>query len=186
MKFFYLCVDYMAETSYSRSMKLDTHNPLTVTATVAFIQEAHRGQKYGNMPYFFHPVEVAEEAVVLADYAAVGIEMVDAARLVALLHDVVEDTEYTEANLRERYEDSVVDAVMLLTLKEGKDYRDNIQRIVDSRNTLAMLVKLADNRVNRRGDKSSFSAEKAQRLNDRYDMSIEMLTKALAEWGVKV
>lgn len=172
------------------SMMLDTNNPLTVTATVAFIQEAHEGQKYGNMPYFFHPVEVAEEAEALAEYAAAaygtGVELINTARLVALLHDVVEDTAYTEADLRERYEGAVVDAVMLLTLNEGKDYRDNIQRIVDSGNTVAMLVKLADNRVNRRGDKSSFSAEKAQRLNDRYDMSIEMLTKALAEWGVRV
>src|SRR6056297_277964 len=179
--------------AYIISMMLETNNPLTVTATVAFIEEAHSGQKYGNMPYFFHPVEVAQEAVCLVEYAASndgsGSYLQDfaaPARLVALLHDVVEDTKYTESDLRERYESAIVDAVMLLTLKESNDYRENIQRIVDSGNTLAMMVKLADNHVNRRGDKSSFSAEKAKKLNDRYDMSIEMLTKALAEWGIRV
>lgn len=172
--------------SYSVSMKMNTNNPLTVTATVAFIQEAHAGQKYNNMPYFFHPVEVAQMAEELATDAGLDLEMVNAARLVALLHDVVEDTTYTEADLRERYDDEIVDAVMLLTLKDGVDYRDNIQRIIDSQNTLAMLVKLSDNFVNRRGDKSKFKPEKAARLNERYDMSIAMLRTALAGWEIYV
>jgi (p)ppGpp synthase/HD superfamily hydrolase len=173
-------------------MKLDTHNPLTVVATVAFIQEAHQGQTYDNMPYFFHPVEVAQEvenvitAMVVTSMPVARITLAASATLVALLHDVVEDTNYTEADLRERFADDIVDAVMLLTLKEGKDYRDNIQRIVDSGNILAMVVKLADNRVNRRGDKASFSPAKAKKLNDRYDMSMEMLTAALGLTGVEI
>jgi (p)ppGpp synthase/HD superfamily hydrolase len=169
-------------------------SPLIIDATVAFIQEAHQGQKYGNMPYFFHPIEVAEEVLFLLTGAAFGYGRPgfesppnrETAFLAALLHDVVEDTEYTESDLRERYSTEVVDAVMLLTLKEGKDYRDNIQRIIDSGNVNAMLVKLADNRVNRRGDKSGFKPEKAQKLNDRYDMSMEMLLDALAEHGITI
>ena len=48
---------------YHGSMKIDTTDSLieatsAVAATIGFIQEAHAGQKYGNMPYFFHPVEV--------------------------------------------------------------------------------------------------------------------------------
>lgn len=170
-------------------MMLDTNNPLTVTATVAFIQQAHQGQKYNNLPYFFHPVEVAQEVEAMVEYATAESgnddQLRNAARLVALLHDVVEDTEYTEDDLRQRYEDVIVDAVMLLTLDEGT-YQGNIQRIIDSKNTLAMMVKLADNRVNRRGDKSKFKPEKAKRLNDRYDMSIETLSRALVNWGIQV
>jgi len=147
---------------------VSTEDMVQIVSTVAFISEAHKGQKYGNMPYMFHPMEVATEvnSASTDEYIA------------ALLHDVVEDTEYTEDNLRERYNDAVVDMVMLLTLKDP-DYRANIQRIIDSGNVGAMKVKLADNRVNRRGDKSMFKPAKAQKLNDRYDMSIEMLTAEL-------
>jgi len=145
-----------------------TDDMLKIVSTVAFISEAHKGQKYGNMPYMFHPMEVAAEVRNSStnEYLA------------ALLHDVIEDTEYTESDLRERYSDTVVDIVVLLTLK-GPDYRENIQRIVDSGNVGAMKVKLADNRVNRRSDKSMFKPAKAQKLNDRYDMSMEMLSTEL-------
>lgn len=152
------------------------------TVTVAFIQEAHRGQKYGNMPYFFHPVEVSDEAVKIAMLNEVDADGCQAVMLAALLHDVIEDTPYAAADLRERYSNTVVDAVVLLTHNE-LDYLENIRRIINSENLVAMIVKLADNRVNRRGDKSKFSEEKAARLNTRYDASIKMLTAALAERG---
>lgn len=172
-------------------MKIETHTrpaaQMLKQATIAFIQEAHRGQKYDDMPYFFHPVEVAIETEALARVAfGDDFEMVADAELVALLHDVVEDTDYTEAQLRQRYSDYVVDAVMLVTLDPDLRYHENIQRIIDSRNLLALIVKLADNRVNRRGDKSKFTAEKAQRLNDKYDMSMAMISKALHDMGIYV
>lgn len=170
----------------------DMQNQMEVAATVAFIQEAHRGQKYGDMPYFFHPVEVADEvikiALLLTADAIIDDQMptLHDVQLAALLHDVIEDTEYTEAQLRERYSKSVVDMVVLLSLNEGLEYQENIQRIIDSGNIGAMLVKLADNRVNRRGDKSKFKLEKAERLNARYEMSMEMLITALNKMGITV
>ena len=162
---------------------------LQITATTAFIQEAHRGQKYNDMPYFFHPVEVADEVIKLigeelglTTFAPVSMWVVEA----ALLHDVIEDTDYTADQLRDRFCDKVVDAVELLTLDLGLPYLENIQRIIDSGNETAMFVKLCDNRVNRRGDKSSFKPEKAQRLNDRYDASMVMLKEALYERGYRL
>jgi (p)ppGpp synthase/HD superfamily hydrolase len=91
---------------------LDTHLPAHhVVATVAFIQEAHQGQTYDNMPYFFHPVEVAQKyfsfSLLLVVTSMPGFESPYYAGgigdLAALLHDVVEDTNYTEADLRERF-----------------------------------------------------------------------------------
>ena len=152
-----------------------------IPATVAFIQEAHAGQKYGNMPYFFHPVEVAEMAenlLVNGDFGHVHANVRDVV-LAALLHDVIEDTEYTEADLRERFSPVVVDAVVLLTKDDNFDYRANIQRIVDSGNYVAMVVKLADNLVNNSGDKSAMAPARAAKLTERYTMSIGMLQQAL-------
>lgn len=151
------------------------HDPVTseemllIVATVSFISNAHRHQKYGDMPYMFHPMEVAT----MVDRATIN------EYLAALLHDVIEDTEFDEAALRERYDDAVVDMVVLLTKDDTLDYRGNIQRIIDSGNRGAMKVKLADNYVNFRGNKSNMNPDRAKKLNDRYYMSINMLETAL-------
>tara|TARA_R110000851_G_C13004804_1_gene558676 strand:- start:199 stop:666 length:468 start_codon:yes stop_codon:yes gene_type:complete len=150
-------------------------NNLIIPATIAFIQEAHAGQTYGNMPYFFHPVEVAEEVSVVMHNRVATTDIV----LAALLHDVIEDTKYTAEMLRERFSDAVVDMVVLLTSDPDVPYLDNIQKIINSGNIGAMIVKLADNQVNRRGDKSSFTPERTTKLNDRYDASIDMLSAAI-------
>ena len=141
-----------------------------IVATVSFISIAHRDQKYGNMPYMFHPMEVARTI----NRASVN------EYLAGLLHDVIEDTGFDEAALRERYDDAVVDMVVLLTKDESLDYRGNIQRIIDSGNVGAMKVKLADNLVNYSGDKSHMDPRRAEKLNARYKMSIEMLEIAIA------
>lgn len=164
---------------------LDTNHPLTITATVAFIQQAHDGQFYGDMPYFLHPVEVAQQVQDLAQefFPNADQQFVNSCVLAALLHDVVEDTEYVLEDLQQRYCDSVVQAVDLLTKKQdGLNYAEYVQTIIDSGNLVAMLVKLADNYVNLYGDKSDFSVEKAQRLNDRYKISIVMLENALTAY----
>jgi len=171
----------------------DIQNQMEIAATVAFIQDAHSDQKYGNMPYFFHPVEVADEVIQIAmflsadDIIKYQMPALHDIQLAALLHDVLEDTKYTEEQLLERFSPDVVKIVKLMSHdKDGMSYLEYIQMLIDSGNIGAMLVKLADNRVNRRGDKSSFKPEKAQRLNDRYDASMEMLTDALNRMGIQV
>ena len=141
----------------------------TTIDTISFIADAHRGQLYGNMPYMFHPMAVAAEVT----NASVD------EYLAALLHDVIEDTSFTGSDLRERYSNSVVDMVELLSKDDTLDYRGNIQRIIDSGNIGAMKVKLADNRVNYRSDKSDMDPARAKKLTDRYEMSINMLEEAL-------
>lgn len=151
--------------------QLDANSMMHIVETISFIDTAHEGQLYGDRPYVVHPIEVAAavENPTVEEYCA------------ALLHDVIEDTEFDEAALRLRYSDEIVDMVVLLTKDETLDYRDNIQRIIDSGNVGAMKVKLADNRVNRGGDKSKMDPRRAEKLNTRYDMSIEMLQAALME-----
>jgi guanosine-3',5'-bis(diphosphate) 3'-pyrophosphohydrolase len=156
---------------------------LTVAAAIAFIQEAHAGQKYGSMPYFFHPIEVGAVAWTYATSLSYTPQQLEIIILAAFLHDIIEDTDYTEADLRERFGDDVVDAVVLLSKDSTLDYQGNIQRIIDSENIVAMIVKLADNRVNRSGNKSHMDPTRATKLNDRYDMSIDMLVDALTTHG---
>jgi (p)ppGpp synthase/HD superfamily hydrolase len=67
----------------------------------------------------------------------------DKGRLVGVLHDSLEDTSLTMADLRAAgYSDEICDAVDCLTRRAGEKYEDMIARIKP--NPLARLVKLAD------------------------------------------
>lgn len=136
---------------------------------IAFMMRAHHGQMYGDMPYFMHPLQVAEriENPTVNEYIA------------ALLHDVVEDTDHTIEDIAELFGDEIAAMVGLLTKNTRMQYKENIQRIIDSKNVGAMKVKLADNLINVNGDKSQMTFERRSKLNTRYVMSIVMLSEAL-------
>lgn len=69
---------------------------------------------------------------------------------VAWLHDLVEDTPVTLNELTDLgYPAVVVEAVALLTHnKKEMDYQTYIQRLCDSKNSIALCVKIADQRDN--------------------------------------
>lgn len=97
---------------------------------VAVLSHAGQSQKDGR-PYILHP---------LALVAAVSSPE---AKMVAALHDVVEDTATTLDDLqREGFPEVVVAAVECLTHRDGEAYDAYIDRIAG--NALAREVKLAD------------------------------------------
>lgn len=100
--------------------------------------EAHRGQWYPAPepePFILHPLRVM-----------LGVSTASA-RVVALLHDVVEDTSLTLEDLVQRgFERSVVDAVDCLSHRTDELYVDYIRRVEP--NPIAREVKLADLRDN--------------------------------------
>lgn len=109
------------------------YTELTKTA-MEIAYYAHDGAfDKSGMPYIFHPYHLAEQ---MGDdeYAV----------CVALLHDVIEDTDWELMDLYdEGFPKEVVDAVYLLTHKEGDDYLGSyIQNI--KTNPIARKVKLAD------------------------------------------
>jgi (p)ppGpp synthase/HD superfamily hydrolase len=97
-----------------------------------FAYEAHK-DKYdkGGVPYVFHALHLAEQ---LEGEKAV---------CVALLHDVVEDTEYTIEDIKNMgFPEEVTEAVLCITRPQGMSYMDYI-RVVKT-NALATQVKLLD------------------------------------------
>ena len=120
---------------------------------IAISVEAHRGQKdrYGA-PYIFHPLRV------------MGRVQTDTQRTVAILHDVVEDTGRTFADLgREGFPAEIIEAVRCLTKRKGEPYSALIERC--AANPIARPVKIADLEDNmdlRRFNK--VSGEDAKRL----------------------
>lgn len=94
--------------------------------------KAHAGQKdKAGAPYLLHVLRVM-----------MSVEKMDE-KIVALLHDVIEDSEITfEEIAYEGFPKKILKAVELLTKTESKPYEDYIQEI--KRNELARVVKLAD------------------------------------------
>ncbi len=94
--------------------------------------QAHKGQrdKYGS-PYILHPLRVMARVKTEAEMT------------VAVLHDTVEDSEWTLDALREAgFSDAIVEAVDCLTKRDGESYDSLIERA--RRNPLARRVKIAD------------------------------------------
>ena len=107
------------------------YTPLTKRAMqIAF--DAHREQvDKSGLPYVFHPFHLAEQ---MQDELTV---------CTALLHDVIEDTPTTLADLAAQgFPKEVLDALALLTHDEALPYMDYIRKI--ARDPIAKAVKLAD------------------------------------------
>lgn len=64
----------------------------------------------------------------------------------AILHDVVEDTEYTIEEVTRDFNSDVAEIVSILSKPDEWDlsYMDYIQKIIDSNNTSAMIIKFFD------------------------------------------
>ena len=73
----------------------------------------------------------------------------NAEKCVGFLHDVVEDTDWTFDDLRdEELPEEIIEALQLCTHRDGQEYYDYVQRIIDSGNMTAIHVKLNDLRHN--------------------------------------
>lgn len=94
--------------------------------------KAHEKQvDKSNQPYIGHPFRVMEAGVTLEE------------KIVGILHDLIEDTKITLANLfMEGFSENIIDAVHTLTKLENEDYDNYIQRVKKS--DLAVRVKLND------------------------------------------
>ena len=84
----------------------------------------------GNATYIRHPLRVME---------AVDTEP---ERIVAVLHDVVEDADYSLENIEKEFGEEISDAVDALTRRDDESYMDFIDR--SAANQIAKKVKIAD------------------------------------------
>jgi len=126
--------------------------------------EAHAGQvDKGGVPYVFHPIHLAEQ---MPD---------ETTTIVALLHDVVEDTDYTMADIAKMgFGKDVNDALRLLTRAPDVPYMEYIANLKE--NAIARTVKLADLRHNCELSRLPVVNEQAEKLvADRYSRALTVL-----------
>lgn len=127
--------------------------------------DAHKEQvdKTG-LPYIFHPFHLAEQ---MTD---------EVTTCVALLHDVVEDTDITFEQLAaEGFTAEMLSALRLLTHDPSVPYMDYVREIKE--NPIAKAVKLADLRHNSDLSRMDIIDEKAIDRTEKYKQAIELLQK---------
>ena len=91
----------------------------------------HRGQCLKNgLPYITHPLYVMDK-----------VKNIDE-KIVAALHDVLEDTDATYDELNSKFGDKIADAIVAITKNKLELYDDYIDRV--RVNKLARIVKIED------------------------------------------
>ena len=125
--------------------------------------EAHKEQcDKSGIPYVFHPIHLAEQMD--DEYTTV----------VALLHDVMEDSAFTLEDLRQMgYPEAVLEALVLMTHADDVPYMDYVAKIKG--NAVAKKVKLADLRHNSDTTRLDEITEKALARVVKYKQAIALL-----------
>ena len=125
---------------------------------------AHMGQKdKQGQPYIFHPVAVANQ---FTD---------EDRQVVALLHDVVEDTDITLKTLSLSFPAHIVNAVDAITHRKGESNDDYILRC--AKDAMATDVKRKDIAHNSGRLAGIGDAETIERLQRKYKRSLLLLNR---------
>jgi len=104
----------------------------TLEEAIGIAAQAHAGAKdKAGAPFILHPLRVMLKTEDPTD------------RIVAVLHDVVEDSYWTIDALRERgFSEEILEAVDRLTHRPDESYEDFVRRAAE--NPIARRVKMAD------------------------------------------
>jgi (p)ppGpp synthase/HD superfamily hydrolase len=134
----------------------------TVEEAEAFAAKMHAGQtdKAGR-PYIEHPRAVASK--------------VDGEKekVVAWLHDTVEDTSATIDQIREMFGDEIADAVAAMTHDKNVPYMDYVRNI--KKNVIARKVKMADLSHNMDLSRLANVTDEDLRRAEKYKKAYEIL-----------
>jgi guanosine-3',5'-bis(diphosphate) 3'-pyrophosphohydrolase len=144
-------------------------NPTSlILHAAAFAAEKHRHQRRKDVqasPYINHPIALAH---LLANDGGIDDPVVICA---ALLHDTIEDTATTEAELRATFGDAITDVVLEVTDDKSLPKAERKERQVEHAPHAtheARLVKLADKICNLRDIASAPPADWAASRKDEY------------------
>ena len=127
----------------------------TLEQAISLAAKQHEGQvDKANAPYILHPLRVMLNVPTIQH------------KIVAVLHDILEDTETTIEDLYQfGFQEHLIDAIVALTKKQGETRLEAAQRA--RQNPIARVVKLAD--INDNMDLSRISSPTSkdfERLNE--------------------
>ena len=127
---------------------------------IAYNAHVNQFDKAG-VPYIYHPIHLAEQMNTETEC------------IVALLHDVVEDTNITFQQLEKEFPSEIIEILKLLTHNSDIEYMDYITEL--KKNTIARKVKIAD--IIHNSDESrlnNISEKDIERIN-KYKKALDLL-----------
>lgn len=128
----------------------------------------------GGHPYYDHCYRVSQYTKELGG--------TEEEQIAAILHDLVEDTNWTLEDLRkEGFSDRVVCLVDKLTRPKGITYMDYIRSITNSGDIGLIKIKLADNKDNSDPERINQLPESERSIIIRYNKARKLLEQALGE-----
>jgi (p)ppGpp synthase/HD superfamily hydrolase len=137
----------------------------TLEEAIAIAAQAHAGAKdKAGEPYILHPLRVMLKTQDPTE------------QIVAVLHDVVEDSSWTRAALRERgFTEEILDAVDCLTRRPEESYEEFVRRA--SQNPIARRVKVFDLEDNLDQTRMIRTGQRDPARVSRYEKALEFLKK---------
>lgn len=140
------------------------YTPMT-KAAMKLCFEAHKDQvDKAGIPYVFHPTSLAERFG----------EGQEAETCVALLHDVLEDTNYTVDDIRSAgMNEEVIEALLLLNHNPKVEYMDYVRHL--SKNNIARHVKICDLKHNSNLSRLEKVTEKDLKRVEKYKEALRIL-----------
>ena len=168
------------------SRRFDVEDIERIEQAYELAEEAHRPQRRkSGEPYILHPIAVA---MIVANEIGLAANPICA----ALLHDVVEDTDYTIKDIRERFGDDVATLVNVVTKRKSEKYEtslqvDNYKQMLQSihYDIRALLLKLADRLHNMRTLKSMLP-HKQLKIASETDYLYAPLAHRLGLYKIKI
>lgn len=137
----------------------------TLERAIAIAVQAHSGAvDKGGHPYILHPLRVMLSVTTEEE------------RIAAVLHDVVEDSDWTLEQLRrEGFSEVVLQALDALTRRKDEEYMDFVRRA--GANSVARRVKLADLADNMDVSRLPEPTEKDRARIEKYQEAVALLRK---------
>ena len=134
----------------------DPKNAIALSDAIIFTTEAHKGQvnKHNGEPYILHPLDVMRK---FRDPDLM---------IVAVLHDVVEDTSVCLGDIYEEFDVEIGDAIDAITHRKGETNKQYWERCAE--NDLAYEVKLVDVFINSERTGNMEYGETRDRLEKKY------------------
>ena len=181
-----MVIDARNELFACVSRRFDVEDIERIEQAYELAEEAHRPQRRkSGEPYILHPIAVA---MIVANEIGLGANPICA----ALLHDVVEDTDYTIKDIRERFGDDVATLVNVVTKRKSEKYEtslqvDNYKQMLQSihYDIRALLLKLADRLHNMRTLKSMLP-HKQLKIASETDYLYAPLAHRLGLYKIKI
>ncbi|MBY0206572.1 HD domain-containing protein [Paenibacillus cucumis Kampfer et al. 2016] len=138
---------------------------LDIESAISLALQAHKGQlDKGGQPYILHPLAVMNRVESMEE------------KIVAVLHDAIEDSEVTIEELRGLgFSEEILTAIQLLTRSTEDSYEEFIEKTTTNRT--ARNVKIADIKENMNISRIKNPTQEDYNRLDKYRKALERLER---------